>query len=105
RLIQAVNHLMDYDSHGNLIFVRQLAAINSDNTAGLYYEYDSTRKAGKNDFYKPAGLMFQRNYCLAEIMGWLPPRAQHVRTKEVLYLGKGNKPEDDVISHTYLFTN
>ncbi len=105
KLIQAANHLLEYDSHGNLIFVGQLAAINPDNTAGLYYEYDSTRKAGKNDFYKPAGLMFLRNYCLAEIMGWLPPMAQHIRTKEVLYLGKGDKPENDVIGQTYLFEN
>ncbi len=85
KLMQAGQHTLEYDPQGNLIYLKQMGAVNTEDYAGLQYEYDYSLKAGKNDLYKPAGLMFGRNYCLAEIMGWAPSVCKNVRTKEILH--------------------
>ena len=73
--------------------------------AGLQYEYDYNRKAGKNDLYRPAGLIFGRNYCLAEIMGWIPAMCKNIRTKEIVNFGGTDfdyiVATNQITDHTY----
>lgn len=101
-LTEAAFNTLEYDNHRNVIFLKAKGVLYPEDAGGIKYVYDLTKNAGKNDLYPPAGLMFGRNYCLAEIMGWIPPLFHNPRTREFLYFGGDYLVSDIFIKeHTY----
>lgn len=75
---------LEYDGAGNLIAVWKAA----DGT-GVRYEYDLTKKSGKNELYAAPdnNNLLGVRYCLAEAMGWMPPQSTNRRIKEIYQSG------------------